>query len=74
MWNNCHKLKTAIYSKSRRKLSESVLLLHNNDHPHSVAYILEILWMLKLEEMESPDKSINMEPFDFTFLDCLEEV
>jgi hypothetical protein len=40
-------LKPATHSKRRGRLSEGILLLHHNAHPHTTAHTLEILMKLK---------------------------
>jgi hypothetical protein len=71
-WNNYHKcnllwyasegLKPAICCK-RRRLSEGILLLHDNSRPHTAACTLETLRKLKWEVMEHPAHSTDLAPW-----------
>jgi len=61
-------LKPAIRSKRRGKLSNEILLLHDNAHPttpHTAARTLETLKQLKWEAMEYPADSPDLAPSDF---------
>jgi hypothetical protein len=58
-------LKPAICSKRGGRLSEGVLLLHNNVHPNTVAHTLETLRKLKWEVMEHPAHSPDLVPSNF---------
>jgi len=58
-------LKRTICSKRRGKVSEKILLFHNNARPHTAAHTLETLKQLKLEAMELPAYSPNLAPSDF---------
>ena len=48
------KLKPAIRTKRRGLLSNTVLLLHDNAHPHTAAHILQNINQLGLEVLEHP--------------------
>jgi hypothetical protein len=65
-------LKPAIHTK-RSRLSEGILLLHNNAHPHTVARILKTLRKLKWEVVEHPAYSPHLTPSDFHFFGLLKE-
>jgi len=58
-------LKRTICSKRRGKVSEKVLLLHDNTCLHTAAHTLETLKQLKWEAMEHPAYSPNLVPSDF---------
>jgi hypothetical protein len=63
-------LKPAICHKIRGRLSEGILLLHNNARPHTSVRTLETLRRLKLEV-------VNVQIWHhliFTFLDCLKKL
>jgi hypothetical protein len=66
-------LKPENRSKRRGRLSEAVLLLHDNAHPHTVACTLETLRKLKWEVMEPAAHSPNLVPSDFHLLGPLKE-
>jgi hypothetical protein len=66
-------LKPAIHSKRRGRLSEGVLLLHDNAHPHTAACTLETLRKLKWEVMEHPAHSSDLVPSDFHLFGSLKE-
>jgi hypothetical protein len=66
-------LKPAIRCKRRRRLSEGVLLLHDNAHPHTAACTLETLRKLKWEVMEHPAHSPDLVPSDFHLSGLLKE-
>jgi hypothetical protein len=55
------------------RLSEGVLLLHDNAHPLTVACTLETLKKLKKEVTEHPPQSPNFAPSDFDLLGLLKE-
>ena len=60
------KVKPAIRSKRRGKLSKEILLLHEiAPHPHTAAHTLETLKQLKWEAMEHPAYSPDLAPSDF---------
>jgi histone-lysine N-methyltransferase SETMAR len=59
-------LKPAIRSKGRGRLSEGVLLLHDNARPHTATCTLETLRKLKWEVMEHPAHSPDLAPSDFS--------
>jgi hypothetical protein len=66
-------LKPAIHSKGRDRLSEGVLLLHDNACPHNAACMLETLRKLKWEVTEHPVHSENLAPSDFRLSGPLKE-
>jgi histone-lysine N-methyltransferase SETMAR len=66
-------LKPAICSKRIGRLSEGVLLLHNNAHPHTVAHTFETLRKLKWEVTEHPGHSPDLAPSDFHLFGQLKE-
>jgi len=82
-WNNCYKcnvlwhasekLRPAIRSKRRGKLSKEILLLHDNARPHTAAHTLENLKQLKWEAMELPVYSPDLAPSDFHLFGQLKE-
>ena len=59
------KVKPAIRSKRRGKLSKEILLLHKNARPHTAARTVETLKKLKWEAMEHPAYSPDLAPSDF---------
>jgi hypothetical protein len=59
------RLKPEIHSKRRQRLSEGVLLLHDDACPHTAASKLENLRKLKREVMEHPAPSPYLTPSDF---------
>jgi hypothetical protein len=65
-------LKPAICPK-RRRLSEAILLLHNNARPHTVAGTSETLRKLNWEIMEHPAHCPNLAPSDFKLLGPLKK-
>jgi hypothetical protein len=58
-------LKPAIRCKRKGRLSEGILLLHNNVRPNTVAHTLETLRKLKWEVMEHPAHSPNLVSSNF---------
>jgi hypothetical protein len=66
-------LKPAIHSKRRGRLSEGVLLLHKNVHPHTAAHILQTLRKLKREVMEHPAHNSDLVPSDFQLFGFFKE-
>jgi hypothetical protein len=59
-------LKPQICSKRRGRLSEGILLLHNNAYPHTVVHTFKTLRNLKWDVMEHPAHSpdaIRCSPF-----------
>jgi hypothetical protein len=58
-------LMPAICSKRRGRLSEGVLLLRENAHPHTVARTLETLRKLKWKDMEHPVHIPDLAPPNF---------
>jgi len=58
-------LKRTFCSKRRGKVSEKILLFHNNARLHTAAHTLETLKQLKWEAMEHPAYSPNLAPSDF---------
>jgi hypothetical protein len=66
-------LKPAIHSKRRGRLSDGVLLLHNNVRPNTVAHTLETFRKLKWEVMEHPAHSPDLVPSNFHLSGLLKE-
>jgi histone-lysine N-methyltransferase SETMAR len=66
-------LKPAICPKRREKLSEGILLLHDNACPYTAACTLETLRKLKREVMEYPAHSPDVAPSDFHLFGPLKE-
>jgi hypothetical protein len=67
-------LKPAICSKRRGRLSEGILLLHDNALPHTVARTLETLRKLKWEVTEHQLTVQIWHHLVFTFLDLLKKL
>ena len=67
------KLRPAIRSKRRGKLSKEILLLHNNARPQTAAHTFETLKQLKWEAMEHPAYSLDLAPSDFHLFGPLKE-
>jgi hypothetical protein len=67
------RMKTAICSKGRQRLSEGILLLHNNARPHTVARTLETLRKLKWRAMQHPAHSPDFAPSDFRLFGLLKQ-
>jgi histone-lysine N-methyltransferase SETMAR len=65
--------KPEIVSKRRGRLSEGILLLHDNAHPDIGAHMLETLRKLKWEVMEHPAHSSDLAPSDFHLFQLLKE-
>jgi len=57
-----NELKHTIRSKCQGLLSNSVLLLHNNTHPHTAVHTLRAL---KFEVLKHPPYSLDLAPLDF---------
>jgi hypothetical protein len=54
----CNKLKPTIQSKHKGRLSEGVLMLHDNAHPHMTAAVVQIILShLKVEVLALPPVS-----------------
>jgi hypothetical protein len=64
----------AIHSKRRGRLSEGILLLHDNARPNTAACTLETVRKLKWEVMEHPGHSPDLAPSDFHLFGPLKEV
>jgi hypothetical protein len=60
----CDQLKPAIQSKRRAILSEGIVSLHDNAHPHTAAHTLEILKKINFEVLEQPPYSLDLSPSD----------
>jgi hypothetical protein len=65
--------KPAICSKREGRLSEGVLLLHNNAHPYTAALTLESLMKLKWEVLEHLVHSPGLMTSDFHLFGPLKE-
>jgi hypothetical protein len=66
-------LKPTLRPKRRGRLSEGVLLLHDNARPHTVAGMSETLRKLEWEVMEHPAHSPDLARSDFHFFGLLRE-
>jgi histone-lysine N-methyltransferase SETMAR len=66
-------MKPAIRSERRGRLSQAVLLLHENARPHTAARTLETLRKLKWELMEHPAHSPDLASSDFHLFGQLQE-
>jgi histone-lysine N-methyltransferase SETMAR len=66
-------LKPAIRPKRRGRISEGVLLLHDNARPHTAVRTLESLRKLKWEVMGHPAHSPDLAPSDFHLFGPLNE-
>jgi hypothetical protein len=66
-------LKPAIHPERRGRLSEGILLLHNNACPHTAACILKTLRKLRWEAMEHPAHSPHLAPPDIHLFGLLKE-
>ena len=62
-----NELKSVIRSKPRGLLSKRVLLLHDNDRPHTAAHTVDTLRALKFEVLEHPPYSPDLAPSEFHF-------
>ena len=67
------RLKPAIRSKRRGLLSKSVVLLHDNAHPHTAAHTAETLRKLKFDVMAHPPYSPDLAPSDYHLFGPLKE-
>jgi len=59
-----NELKPAMWSKRRRLLSKSVLLLYDNARAHTAAHAVDKLRALKLEVLKHPPYSPELAPSD----------
>jgi hypothetical protein len=66
-------LKPAVHCKRRGRLSEGVLLLHDNARPHTMTCTLETIRKLKREVMEHSAHSPHLASSDFHLLGTLKE-
>jgi hypothetical protein len=66
-------LKPSIHSERRGRLSEGILLLHNNACSHTAARTLETLRKLKWEVMGHPAHIPDLVPSDFHLFGPLKE-
>ena len=69
-----NELKPAIRSKCRGLLSKRVLLLHDNPHPHTAAYVVDTPCALKFEVLKHPPYSPDLAPSDFHLFGPLKEI
>lgn len=67
------RLKPAIRSKRRGRLSEGVVLLHDNARPHTAALTVETLQKLKFEVLAHPPYSPDLAPSDYHLFGPLKE-
>jgi histone-lysine N-methyltransferase SETMAR len=66
-------LKPPIHSKRRGRLSEGVLLLHDNAPPNTVAHTFETLRKLTWKVVEHPAHSPDLAPSDVHLFGPLKE-
>jgi histone-lysine N-methyltransferase SETMAR len=66
-------LKPATRSKPRGLLSKGVVLLHDNDRPHTAAHTAETLRKLKFDVMAHPSYSLDLASSDYHLFGPLKE-
>jgi len=60
-----NELRPAIRTKRRGRLSQGVVLLHDNARPHTTAHTINTLQQLNWEVLEHPAHSPDLAPSDF---------
>jgi len=68
------KMRRAIQNKRRGMLSATILLLHDNARPHSVAQTQDLITSFKLEQMDHPPYSPDLAPSDYHLFPTPKEV